>query len=68
MKEYENTMEDKKLLFKFNVLFAHFVNRRRRLNDIILKINNNIAQIILRAESSKYYLKKAVRIVKGGDQ
>ncbi|ELA47850.1 hypothetical protein VCUG_00692 [Vavraia culicis subsp. floridensis] len=68
IKEDGNPMKDKKLLFKFNVLFAHFVNRRRKLNDVILKINNNIAQIILRAENSKYYLKKAARIVKNEDE
>lgn len=59
----KTAVRDRKQHFRLNVLFAHFIKRRQELNGVILKINDRIAQIILRAENSKYYLKKAVRLV-----
>lgn len=53
----------KQTYFKLNVLFSNFVNRRKEISHVILEINNKLAHIIMRAESSKYYLKKAVEIV-----
>lgn len=57
------TIEDQKKLFQFNTLFKFFVVRRKEIHKKLGLLNNLIAQIILRAEESKIYLKRSVKML-----
>lgn len=59
-----NPALDKNILFKFNILFSHFIRQRRKYNEMILSINNKMACIILRAERSLHYFIKSYKMFK----